>query len=101
MFQAKISNAIAMILLTSQIMVIINWVLVMVIYDEENRQRFRENPMDWRKMYKCSALLTSIIEILKLANCSVNFYVYQYLLYMNKKSRWQRQEVEMLALNAQ
>ena len=44
--------------------------------------------------------LTVIIKILKLANCSVNFYVYQYLLYRNEKIRKQTitQELEINAL---
>eukprot|EP00093_Oithona_nana_P012405 12405.XXX_366558_367119_1 [CDS] Oithona nana genome sequencing. len=101
-FQAKLANAIALILLCSQIMVIINWTLVMIIYGEENRRRFCENPMEWKNMYKCRAYLIPIIRILKLGNCSVNFYVYQYLQCRNEKSQKQTagQEVKMMAINA-
>ena len=111
-FQAKISNAIGLILLISQIMAIINWILVIVIFDEENCRWFQENhllgPLPeersryhlWENMYKCYAYLTSITKILKLTNCSVNFYVYQYLLYRNEKIRKQiiTQELEINAL---
>ena len=83
-FQAKMANAIALILFCSLIIEIINSTLLMVIFDEENRRRFCENPMDWRTMYKCYAYLIPIIKILKLGNSSVNFYVYQYLLYRNE-----------------
>ena len=100
-FQAKLANAIALILLCSQIIVIINWILVMVIYDEENRRRFRENPMEWKALYHCHAYLIPISKILNLGSSSVNFYVYQYLQYRNnKKKQITGQEMEMMAINA-
>ena len=50
------------------------------------------NPLDWVGLAKCYAYLQPIIKILKVINCSVNYFAYRFLLAKEKKEEELRQK---------
>ena len=51
-----------------------------------------DNPLDWVGAVTCYAYLEPIIKILKVINCSVNYFAYRFLLAKEKKEEELRQK---------
>ena len=68
-----------------------------------NRQAISQNPLPWVSIVRCHAYLGPIIRVLKVLNCSVNFFVYRFLLSKEKKLQQKRKtkrQIQMEPLNA-
>ena len=50
------------------------------------------NPLDWVGAVTCYAYLQPIIKILKVINCSVNYFAYRFLIAKEKKEEELRQK---------
>ena len=50
------------------------------------------NPLDWVGAVICYAYLQPIIKILKVINCSVNYFAYRFLMAKEKKEEELRQK---------
>ena len=50
------------------------------------------NPLDWVGAVICYAYLQPIIKILKVINCSVNYFAYRFLIAKEKKEEELRQK---------
>ena len=50
------------------------------------------SPLDWVVAVTCYAYLQPIIKILKVINCSVNYFAYRFLLAKEKKEEELRQK---------
>ena len=51
-----------------------------------------DNPLDWVGAVTCYAYLQPIIKILKVINCSVNYFAYRFLIAKEKKEEELRQK---------
>ena len=66
--------------------------LFQFLYRKETREKVLENPLEWKTLFKFFAYMNSIMIICRLLNCSLNFYVYKFLRYRNKKAENRRRQ---------
>mgnify|MGYP001164363791 CR=1 FL=1 len=111
LFKARLTNLIASIFICGQVAFVIYYSLGIVslfsfeydqsleiirlfqfLYSNETQGKVYKNPLEWKTLFKFHAYMYPIMIFCRLLNCSLNFYVYIFLRYRNKKAEIRRRQ---------
>ena len=58
----------------------------------ENQEKFEENPLEWKTLYKFYSYIEPIMILCRLLNSCLDFYAYMFMRYRNKIAETRRRQ---------
>ena len=110
LFQVGLTNLIAIIFVGSQVAYAISVCLHIVSsfafefylcllrfiaffqYLLENQEKFEENPLEWKTLYKFYSYIEPIMILCRLLNSCLDFYAYMFMRYYNRRAETHRRQ---------